>query len=573
MIPMQEKGEELVEGKVDWKGRTAIKNKHGGQRFSSLILASFALENMATVALAVNLVTYFNGVMHFSIADAANELTNYMGTAYILSIVVAFLADAYIGRFYAVLVSAFIELVGLGLLAVQAHYPKLKPPTCVIFDPTADCQQVHGGNAALLFVALYLVAAGTAGIKAALPTHVSLTLVVWIQDNKGWDKGFGVPTLAIFLAMIVFAVGLPRYRIHVIQGTSAITEIIQVLVASFRNRKLPLPDDPAELYEIDKDKEAATEAEFLPHRDIYRLIFLLSFRFFFKHNMICQASFYQQQAETSLTNFLGHPSGKCKDHSRHGPNLLLHHHHDPLPRSAPNLFHRTRAHHGHKGRQFIQYTTCVTPHPPSHLHDHPNPVYDRIFVPYARGITGLRTGITHLQRIGVGLVLSAISMATSAVMEALRKEWHETTTCLTPSQYFSHFPLAFSGYLPVLHFWHCRLVYLRGTPGVFYSEAPKAIKSISTCFLWSSMALGYYFSTVVVNIVNRATKGITRSGGWLAGNNINRNHLNLFYWLLSILSVINFFVYLFVAKRYKYRPQALVAPIANEENKNNKASV
>lgn len=37
MIPMQEKGE-LVEGKVDWKGRTAIKNKHGGQRFSSLIL-------------------------------------------------------------------------------------------------------------------------------------------------------------------------------------------------------------------------------------------------------------------------------------------------------------------------------------------------------------------------------------------------------------------------------------------------------------------------------------------------------------------------------------------------------
>lgn len=75
------------------------------------VAASFALENMATVALAVNLVTYFNGVMHFSIADAANELTNYMGTAYILSIVVAFLADAYIGRFYAVLVSAFIELV------------------------------------------------------------------------------------------------------------------------------------------------------------------------------------------------------------------------------------------------------------------------------------------------------------------------------------------------------------------------------------------------------------------------------------------------------------------------------
>ena len=37
MIPLQEKAE-LVEEKVDWKGRTAVKNKHGGARFSSLIL-------------------------------------------------------------------------------------------------------------------------------------------------------------------------------------------------------------------------------------------------------------------------------------------------------------------------------------------------------------------------------------------------------------------------------------------------------------------------------------------------------------------------------------------------------
>lgn len=75
------------------------------------VAASFALENTATVALAVNLVTYFSGVMHFSLADAANQLTNYMGTAYILCIVVAFLADTYIGRFYAVVISAFIEFV------------------------------------------------------------------------------------------------------------------------------------------------------------------------------------------------------------------------------------------------------------------------------------------------------------------------------------------------------------------------------------------------------------------------------------------------------------------------------
>lgn len=68
--------------------------------------------------------------------------------------------------------------------------------------------------------------------------------------------------------------------------------------------------------------------------------------------------------------------------------------------------------------------------------------------------------------------------------------------------------------------------------------------------------MGYFFSTIIVKVVNRATEDITSSGGWLAGNNINRNHLNLFYVLLSSLSLFNFLVYLFFARRYKYRAQA-----------------
>lgn len=66
---------------------------------------------MATFALAVNLVTYFNSVMHYDIADAANHLTNYMGTGYILSILMAVFADAYIGRFRTVLIAAFVEFL------------------------------------------------------------------------------------------------------------------------------------------------------------------------------------------------------------------------------------------------------------------------------------------------------------------------------------------------------------------------------------------------------------------------------------------------------------------------------
>lgn len=183
------------------------------------------------------------------------------------------------------------------------------------------------------------------------------------------------------------------------------------------------------------------------------------------------------------------------------------------------------------------------------------PIYDRIFVPLASKFTGIPSGITHLQRIGVGLVLSCVSMAVAGIMEVKRKgvaRDHNMLDALPVQQ-----PL------PISTFWLSFQYFIFGIADMFtyvglleffYSEAPKELKSISTCFLWSSMALGYFFSTVLIKIVNAATRGITSSGGWLAGNNINRNHLNLFYWLLAGMSFLNFFLYLFVSRRYTYRP-------------------
>ncbi|WRX26806.1 Proton-dependent oligopeptide transporter family - like 10, partial [Theobroma cacao] len=292
---------EVVEGKVDWKGKAAVKYKHGGMRAALFILVTFAFENMANLHLAVNLVTFFNGILHFEIADAANALTNFMGTGYILSILFGVLADSYIGRFKTVLISGSIEFLGLALLSVQAHFPSLKPSACNVFDPTSHCEKIKRGDAAFLYIALYLVAAGTGGIKAAVPSHgadqfdekdsreakhmssffnllllavclggaVSLTLIVWVDDHKGWDLGFMVSAIAMVLGVIIAVAGWPLYRIHIVQGTSVIVEIIQVYVAAIRNRNLQLPENPLELYEIDKDKEAAVEADLLPHRNVY----------------------------------------------------------------------------------------------------------------------------------------------------------------------------------------------------------------------------------------------------------------------------------------------------------------
>ena len=86
------------------------------------VAATFGFESMAIFALAVNLITYFNSVMHFELADAANQLTNYMGTGYILSILMAILADTYFGRVKTVIISGCLEfLVRLNSPALICH--------------------------------------------------------------------------------------------------------------------------------------------------------------------------------------------------------------------------------------------------------------------------------------------------------------------------------------------------------------------------------------------------------------------------------------------------------------------
>ncbi|KAG9448149.1 hypothetical protein H6P81_014277 [Aristolochia fimbriata] len=550
---------------------------------------------MAVISVALNSVTYFNGVMHLDIADAANMLTNYMGTNHILSVAVAFTADAFIGRFTAVVVAGCIELTGFSLLTLQAHYPKFKPPVCNVFEANAHCERVGGSNIAILFCGLYLIALGSAGIKAGLPPHgadqfdekdpkearqmssffnwlllalclggvVSLLFIVRVQTDKGWDWGFGICAVALFFGLLVFIAGLPSYRMYMIQGTSATIEIIQVFVAAFRNRDLQLPENPEELYEIHGDKESNVDAEFLPHRNI--------FRFLDKAAAVRTTS--TEILDPSEPENIS-PWRLCRVTQVENGKIIL----GMVPIFLSTIIMSTclAQLQTFSIQQGITMDTSITRGfsiPPATLPIIPIifmiiiiPVYDRVFVPFARRITGHPTGITHLQRIGVGLVLASISMAAAAIVEVKRKRVAEDHGMLDALPVIQP--------LPITTFWLSFQYFIFGIADLFtyvglleffYSEAPKGLKSLSTCFLWCSIAFGYFFSTILVQVVNQATKNHTTSRGWLAGNNINRNHVNLFYWLLSILSLINFFNYLYWAHRYEYRPQLPKVVVVSEE--------
>ncbi|XP_020250685.1 protein NRT1/ PTR FAMILY 4.5-like [Asparagus officinalis] len=574
---LQEEKGEILEGKVDWKGRAARKGVHGGFRSSLLVLGLFGFDSFATTSLAVSLVTYFIGVMHFDIARASNEVTNFMGTSYILSVFLSYIADTVMGRYKIALMSAIIEFLGLVLLTVQAHLPSLKPPGCILFSPT--CEKIVGGNAVLMYTALYLIAVGMAGVKAGVPSHgadqfdendpeevlsmssffnwillsacvgaaFSVTFVVWIQDKSGFDWGYGVCTIGILLGVIVFVAGVPRYRIHVIGGASPLTEIIQVYVASIRNRKLQVPTNPEELYEISQDKESAVDVEFMPHRDMYRFLDKAAIRTTTQDEdpngwKLCTVT-QVEKAKTILAMIpifgsaiiMSTCLAQLQTFSiQQGVTMDRHIGSFKIPSASLIIIP-------------LLFLLIIVP------------IYDRLIVPILRKFTGHSTGITHLQRVGVGLVLSCISMTVAAVVEVQRKKAAERNGMIDAIPELQQIPMsAFWLSFQFFIFGIADMFTFVGLLEFFHSEAPKELKSVATSFLWLSMGLGYFVSSILVDLVNLATKGNTKSGGWLNGNNLNRNHLNLFYLLLAVLSFFNLLNYLFWARSYRYRTQKSV---------------
>lgn len=176
------------------------------------------------------------------------------------------------------------------------------------------------------------------------------------------------------------------------------------------------------------------------------------------------------------------------------------------------------------------------------------PVYDRIIVPYARKFTGRERGFTQLQRMGIGLLISIVAMISAGVLEVIR---------LSIVRSNSYYDLK---YIPMSIFWQIPQYFLIGCAEVFtfigqleffYDQAPDAMRSMCSALSLTTVALGNYLSTVLVTIVTNVT---TRNGslGWIP-DNLNRGHLDYFYWLLAILSLLNFFVYLWIAKYYNYK--------------------
>lgn len=180
-------------------------------------------------------------------------------------------------------------------------------------------------------------------------------------------------------------------------------------------------------------------------------------------------------------------------------------------------------------------------------------LYYQIFVPLFRRITGHPHGASQLQRIGIGLGVSILSVAWAAIFERFRRNYA-----------IEHgFEFNFLSAMPNLSAYWLLIQYcLIGVAEVFcivglleflYEEAPDAMKSIGSAYAALAGGLGCFAATIINNIIKSLT-GKEGKESWLA-QNINTGRFDYFYWILTALSLVNFCIFIYSAHRYKYRTQ------------------
>lgn len=177
------------------------------------------------------------------------------------------------------------------------------------------------------------------------------------------------------------------------------------------------------------------------------------------------------------------------------------------------------------------------------------PIYDRVLVPVARAITKRPAGITVLQRIGAGQVLSILSMVVAALIERWRLEISAEHGAASQEVPMSVWWLAPQNVMIGV----AEVFVIVGLQEFFYDEVPSELKSLGLALYLSILGIGDFLSSFLIASIEAIT---SRDGhdSWFS-NDMNRAHLDYFYWLLAGVSTVVTAAYAFFAKSYVYKLQ------------------
>ncbi|XP_042469073.1 protein NRT1/ PTR FAMILY 3.1-like isoform X1 [Zingiber officinale] len=547
------------------EGREEKKRKQGGLKTMPFILANEVCDRFATTGFNANMITYLTQQLHMPLVQASNTLTNFNGTSSLTPLLGALIADSFAGRFWTIIVGTLVYQLGMISLTVAAVLPALRPPPGA---PASSWQLL------ILYASLLCTSIGSGGIRPCvvafgadqlggdshrqqkwsffnlyyfsmgLASLVALTVVVYMQENVGWGWGLGIPTIAMGISVVAFAVGHPLY-IKMKPGGSPLTRLTQVIVAAFRKRNAVKPEDPNLLYE-DKELDSAISTA-------GRLLHTNRLRFLDRAAIVTEGDMLESGRPRLWRLSTVHRVEELKSIIR------------MMPIWAVGILVTTASSHNHSFT--IQQARTMNRHLSPHFQIPPATMsifstltmlislalYDRIFVPVARRFTGRRSGISYLQRIGIGMAAGVLANMSAALVE-IRRKGVAADHGLTDKP---------NAVVPISVFWLVPQYAIHGLAETFtsvghleflYDQAPESMRSTAAALFWLTLSIGNYMGTLLVTIVHDCT---AKRRDWLQ-DNINRGKLDYYYWLVTGLQVLNLGYFITCAMFYTYKSLEIV---------------
>ncbi|CAL4953481.1 unnamed protein product [Urochloa decumbens] len=493
----------------------------GGWRAAFYLVVVAFLERLGFYGVQGNLIMYLTGPLGMPTAAAAAGVNAWAGTVLVLPLLGALAADSRLGRYRAVLAAGVLYLLSLGMLTASSALSASSAPSTT-----------SPAHVTFIYVALYLLAlaqgfhrpcaealgadqfapmsdgggGGDPSSRASRSSYfnwfhfsiswgyaTSTTALSYLEDNAGWAAGFAACWAATALSLAVFLLGARTYRAEqpAVDG-SRLVETVRAWAASVFRRK----DDTSTQRLLNREPEdgKGLVVKLLPiwlGAMVYASVTSQVYTLFTK-----QGSTLDRRLVTGLV----------------------------VPPAALQCL--------------ISLTFIVT-----------LPVYDRAFVPLLRRVTGHHAGVTTLQRIATGMPMSGVAMAVAALVEGRRLRVAADAGLVDRPE--MAVPMSLWWVVPQYVLMGLAMVLADvGLEEFFYDQVPGAARSVGLALCLSAMGAGNYASGMLVSAVDWATRG---SGGSWISDNLNRAHLDYFYWLLAGLAVLDVAVFMYFSKRFAYR--------------------
>ncbi|KAA0053063.1 protein NRT1/ PTR FAMILY 7.3-like [Cucumis melo var. makuwa] len=534
-----------------------------------LLIVNQGLATLAFFGVGVNLVLFLTRVLQQNNADAANNVSKWTGTVYIFSLVGAFLSDSYWGRYKTCAIFQIIFVIGLVSLSLSSHLFLIRPKGCG--DEQTPCGSHSKTEISLFYLSIYLTALGNGGYQPNIATFgadqfdeeyqkeghskvaffsyfylalnlgslFSNTILGFFEDEGMWALGFWVSAGSAAAALLLFLIGTPRYR-HFKPTGNPLTRVSQVVVSAAKKWRVKVPSGGEGLFD-DDGKESSNNG-------CRKILHTHGFKFLDK------AAYISSRDLSDKEQGVNNPWRLCPITQVEEVKCILR----LLPIWLCTIIYSVVF--TQMASLFVEQgaamkTTISNFHiPPASMSSFDILsvalfifLYRRVLDPFVGKLKkSSSTGLTELQRMGVGLIIAVMAMVSAGIVECYRLKYAQAdcTHC--------------EGSSSLSIFWQVPQYALIGASEVFMyvgqleffnAQAPDGLKSFGSALCMTSISLGNYVSSLLVTMVMKIST-VDRMPGWIPGN-LNKGHLDRFYFLLAALTVVDFVIYIVCAKWYK----------------------